>query len=61
MRRFHEWYMKVSKEGTAMFSVLFRHSDFFRGDGVMYVNFEDIYDVYHNDALDLSLISSWVL
>jgi hypothetical protein len=61
MRRFHEWYLKESAKGRQMVGVLIKDMDYFRGPDVMYLDFQDIYEIYHRDALDASLISCWVL
>jgi hypothetical protein len=61
MRRFHDWYMAESKKGRQMISVLIKDIDYFRGPDEMFIDFSDIYEIYHQDALDVSLISCWVL
>jgi hypothetical protein len=61
MRRFHDWYMTESAKGRRMISVFIKDYDYFRGPDEMFIDFQDIYEIYHQDALDVSLISCWVL
>nr|TKW39034.1 hypothetical protein SEVIR_1G153100v2 [Setaria viridis] len=59
---FHEWYMKQSADERQMFGLWVKPIDFVgEGDKVLWMEFKDVYEVYHHDALDISLISAWVL
>ena len=62
MHRFHQWYMKKSQKGQEMFGMLLRPEDF-AGDGekVVWMQFKDIYEIYHLDALNTDLIVVWCL
>jgi hypothetical protein len=35
--------------------------DFFTGEDDFWVNFKDVHAIYRRDALDISLITIWVL
>ena len=44
-----------------MFGLKVKPIDFYgEGEKVLWLEFKDIYEVYHHDALDVSLISAWV-
>ena len=57
----HRWYLRMSNYETKMFLVKYRDHDFYRGEHDFWVYFEDIYHIYHRQALDASIITSWVL
>lgn len=53
MYRFHQWYMDKSPGGREMFGG--------SSNDVMWIDFEDICDLYHLDALDVSIMATWTL
>lgn len=62
MYEFHEWYMNTSADQTSMFTLKVKPIDFYgEGEKSLWLEFKDIYEVYHQDALDVSLISAWAL
>ncbi|KAJ1274714.1 hypothetical protein BS78_05G082700, partial [Paspalum vaginatum] len=62
MRRFHSWYMKKSKSDPYHFIVVrVKDKDYFNSVEIFYLAFKDIYQTYHRSALDISLVSCWVL
>jgi hypothetical protein len=61
MYRFHERYMEMSANGKQMFGARIRNSDFFQGEDVLWILFEDVFDLYYLDAHDVSLLSTWIL
>ena len=54
MFNLHKWYMR-------MFGVKYRDHDFYRGEDDFWVYFEDLHAIYHQQALDVSIITIWVL
>jgi hypothetical protein len=60
--RFHRWYLRMLKENDPkqMFEVMYRDRDF-TGEDDFWVNFEDVHAIYRGHALDLSLITIWIL
>ena len=57
MRRFHDFYMKTSKEGLEMIGMLVRPDDFAgEGEKLVWLRFKDIYEIYHLDSLNTDLI-----
>ena len=62
MRIFHDWYMQRSKDEQESFGMLVRLQDFAgEGEKVNYLEFKDVYEVYHLDALNTDLIIAWCL
>uniref|UniRef100_A0A0E0LZJ2 Uncharacterized protein n=1 Tax=Oryza punctata TaxID=4537 RepID=A0A0E0LZJ2_ORYPU len=61
MYRLHQWYMERSAIGREMFGVRVKDMDHSNGEDTMWIRFEDIFDVYQLDALDVSLLNCWVL
>lgn len=61
MHRFHQWYMEHSSKSRMMVGARIRNIDYYQGDDVLWINFENVFDVYQLDALDVSILSYWVL
>ena len=61
MRELHAWYMKVSRQGMSMLGLSFQEEHFLRGTGTLWLNFEDLHDLFQEDALDVFLIACWTL
>jgi len=62
MFNFHRCYLKMSKEDTQMFGVKYHDHDFFSGgEDDFWVDFELMHAIYRRDALNISLITIWVL
>nr|CAD39756.2 OSJNBa0059D20.13 [Oryza sativa Japonica Group] len=61
MYKFHERYMEMSAKGREMFGARIKNPDFLQGEDVLWIHFKDLFDLYQLDALDVSLLSSWIL
>ena len=62
LRRLHDWYLQyVKSTGNDAFPVRYKEEDFHAGDDVFYVEFSEIYQLYHQDALDVSMLRLWTL
>nr|CAE02208.2 OSJNBa0095H06.15 [Oryza sativa Japonica Group]CAE05431.2 OSJNBa0059H15.1 [Oryza sativa Japonica Group] len=61
MYKFHARYMEMSANGREMFGARIRNPDFLQGEDVLWIHFKDVFDLYHRDALDVSLLSAWIL
>jgi hypothetical protein len=62
MRRLHEWYVRYHHvTSCTSFPILYKEEDFYNGDGNFYVEFSELYQLYHQDALDISLLKLWIL
>ena len=57
MRELHQWYMKSTAEGNIIFSARVQDRHFHRGMDDVWIEFENLYDLYHQDALDKYLHS----
>ena len=53
MFNLHRWYLRMSNDEGKMFGVKYHDHDFFRG--------ENLYHIYHRQALNVSIITIWVL
>jgi hypothetical protein len=60
MRRLHEWYMDAAK-GAREFLLLKITKDHFLGEDLVHNEFDEFFQLFNPDALDKSLISSYVL
>nr|CAE02075.2 OSJNBa0074B10.1 [Oryza sativa Japonica Group] len=61
MYKFYQRYMEMSASGREMIGARIKSSDFLQGEDILWINFEDIYDLYQLDALDVSIFSAWIL
>jgi hypothetical protein len=62
MYKFHEWYMWKSLKGVHSIGMLAAPEDFAtNGNKVIWLEFEDIYEVYHQGAMNTDLIVAWCL
>ena len=57
MRELHAWYLKVSASKDVVFRARVQDRHFHRGMDDIWIEFENLYDLYHQDALDKSLLS----
>ncbi len=57
---YHQWYMEKSSRGREMFRARVRNANYFQGD-VLWILHKDVFDLYQLDALEVSLLSAWVL
>ena len=60
MQRLHEWYMEASKEGNNWL-VGIRDEHYFNGDDEMYIEFDELFQLYNQDALDKTIVSCYCL
>nr|ABA97949.1 transposon protein, putative, CACTA, En/Spm sub-class [Oryza sativa Japonica Group] len=61
MYKFYQLYMEMSATGREMIGARIRDPDFLQGDDILWINFKGIYEVYQLDALDVSIMSCWIL
>ena len=57
----NKWCIETSKRGVNWISVRIRQHHYFRGDDLIYVQFEELHQLCHLDALDKSLVSCFCL
>jgi hypothetical protein len=60
MRRLHEWYMDMAK-GEREILLLKISKEHFLGEDLIHIEFEEIFQLFNQDALDKCLINSYVL
>src|SRR6266540_150660 len=46
LREFHQLYLDESKKGRTMFGAQFKDNDFFHGDGIIWLEFENLFELY---------------
>jgi hypothetical protein len=61
MRRLHDYYMLVSSRYNCMLGVWIKDEDYFHGEDVTWLYFEELYQLYHQDALNINFFSTWLL
>jgi hypothetical protein len=61
MRQLHDWYMKSSAEGNIMFAAQIQDSHFHRGIDDVWIEFGYLWDLYHQDGLDKSIVSAFAM
>nr|CAH65843.1 OSIGBa0147B06.2 [Oryza sativa] len=61
MYKFHQLYMEMSATGREIIGARIRDTDFLQGDDILWINFKGIYKLYQLDALDVSIMSCWIL
>ena len=49
MYKLHQHYGKIKDD------------DFLRGEAILWINWEEIYQLFHQEALDISMVGLWVL
>jgi hypothetical protein len=60
MRRLHEWYMDAAK-GAREFLLLKITKDHILGENLIHIEFDELFQLFNQDALDKSLVCSYVL
>jgi hypothetical protein len=58
MRRLHNYYMLASSHNDCMLGVWIKDEDYFYGEDAMWLYFKELYQLYHQDALDISFVST---
>ena len=61
MYALHKWYMKVVAENQVMLEVRIDDHHYFRGQAIISIPMEEFYFLFQQDALDVSLVSCWIL
>jgi hypothetical protein len=59
MRRLHDYY--ASSRGDIMLGVRIKVEDYFHGEDVIWSNFEKLYQLYYQDAINISFVSTYLL
>jgi hypothetical protein len=61
MHRLHDYYMLASSRNDYMLGVRIKDEDYFPDEDVMWLYYEELYQLYHQGALDISFINTWLL
>jgi hypothetical protein len=62
MYKFNKWYMRQSLKGVHSIGMLAAPEDFAtEGNKVVWLEFKDIYEVHHQNAMNIDLIVAWCL
>jgi hypothetical protein len=60
MQKLHKWYLDASK-GVREFLLLRVPKDYFLGEDLVHIEFEELFQLFNQYALDKSLVSSYVM
>ena len=58
MRQLHQWYK--SQKG-AMFGARYKQEHFHKGEGILWVKFEYLYEFYQKSSVDVHILALWCL
>ena len=61
MRELHQWYLKACANAYIMLAARIKHTHFYRGMDDIWIDFDHFLFLFHQDALDKSLISVWAI
>jgi hypothetical protein len=61
MHELHERYMRATADGDVMFAVRVKDSDLYRGLVDVWIKFVSLWFIYHQDVLDKSLVSVFLM
>jgi hypothetical protein len=61
MRKLHDWYMQASHNSEAYLVVGIKDEHYFRGNEEINIEFEELFQLFNQDALDKSLMSCYCL
>ena len=61
MHRVHQWYLEKSKDGMQFLPIRCRDEDFHHGSHILWLDFMELYELYHQEALAICIIKIWTL
>ena len=61
MRWLHEQYMRAMHDCIFMQGTKIKDEDFFREEAIIWINWEEVYQLFHQEDLDISMVGLWVL
>jgi len=53
--------MKAMRDCNFMQGAKITDEDFFRGEDIIWIDWEEIYQLYRQDSLDISIVTLWLL
>ena len=60
MRKLNDWYLKATEKGTTCISMLVTE-EHFKGEDMIQIYLEELFQLYKMDALDLSIMCAYCL
>lgn len=61
MRALHKWYKDASADGDEILSVKLRDEHYFMGEQTIHIDFDELFQLFNQKALDKSIISCYCL
>ena len=61
MRRLHDLYMKAMIDCNFMQGAKIGDEDFFREEAIIWIDWEEVYQLYLQDSLDIVMVTLWLL
>ena len=61
MYKLHQHYMHAMDECNFMQGAKIKDDDFLRGEAIIWINWEEVYQLFHQEDLDISMVGLWVL
>ena len=61
MHRVHQWYLERSKDGTQYVPIRCKDEDFHHGSHLLWLDFNELYELYNQEALAISILKIWTL
>ena len=61
MRKLHDWYMQACRESKIFLIVGIKDEHYFRGNEEINIEFEELFQLFNQDALDKTLMSCYCL
>ena len=61
MRKLHDWYMQACRESKIFLIVGIKDEHYFRGNEEVNIEFEELFQLFNQDALDKSFMSCYCL
>jgi hypothetical protein len=61
MRKLHEWYKQASKKGNVILIAVVREEHYFRGNDEIHIDFEELFQLFNQAAMDKSPVNCYFL
>ena len=61
MYKLHQYYMRAMADCIFMQGAKIKDDDFLWREAIIWINWEEIYQLFHQEALDISMVGLWVL
>ena len=61
MRRLHQWYMEETKKGTNWVILGIKDEHYLRGNDEIHIEFEELFRLFNQDAIDKSVVIAYCL